>query len=140
MGNWGSIILTGIASAALVYYILPDNMELRGHAFTKWGVLGAIMVGLTVGTLISMITEYYTSMHKKPVKFIIQQSSTGHATNIIGGLSVGMESTFLPILVLAAGIWGSYMCAGLIRCCNCCCWNDGYYSDATCHRCIRTNC
>ena len=113
MGNWGSIILTGIASAALVYYILPDNMELRGHAFTKWGVLGAIMVGLTVGTLISMITEYYTSMHKKPVKFIIQQSSTGHATNIIGGLSVGMESTFLPILVLAAGIWGSYMCAGL---------------------------
>ncbi len=113
MGNWGSIILTGIASAALVYYILPENMELRGHAFTKWGVLGAIMVGLAVGTLISMITEYYTAMNKKPVKFIIQQSSTGHATNIIGGLSVGMESTFLPILVLAAGIWGSYMCAGL---------------------------
>jgi K(+)-stimulated pyrophosphate-energized sodium pump len=113
MGNWGSIILTGLASAALVYYILPENMELRGHAFTKWGVLGAIIVGLAVGTLISMITEYYTAMHKKPVKFIIQQSSTGHATNIIGGLSVGMESTFLPVMVLAAGIWGSYMCAGL---------------------------
>lgn len=113
MGNWGSIILTGLASAALVYYILPENMELRGHAFTKWGVLGAIMVGLAVGTLISMITEYYTAMNKKPVKFIIQQSSTGHATNIIGGLSVGMESTFLPIMVLAAGIWGSYICAGL---------------------------
>lgn len=113
MGNWGSIILTGLASAALVYYILPENMELRGYAFTKWGVLGAIVVGLAVGTLISMITEYYTAMNKKPVKFIIQQSSTGHATNIIGGLSVGMESTFLPIMVLAAGIWGSYMCAGL---------------------------
>ncbi len=113
MGNWGSIILTGIASSALVYFILPENMELRGHAFTKWGVLGAIMVGLAVGTLISMITEYYTAMNKKPVKFIIQQSSTGHATNIIGGLSVGMESTFLPVMVLAAGIWGSYMCAGL---------------------------
>ena len=113
MGNWGSIILTGLASAALVYYILPEQMELRGHAFTKWGVLGAIVVGLAVGTLISMITEYYTAMNKKPVRFIIQQSSTGHATNIIGGLSVGMESTFLPIMVLAAGIWGSYMCAGL---------------------------
>ncbi len=113
MGNWGSIILTGLASAALVYYILPENMELRGHAFTKWGVLGAIIVGLVVGTLISMITEYYTAMNKKPVRFIIQQSSTGHATNIIGGLSVGMESTFLPVMVLAAGIWGSYMCAGL---------------------------
>jgi K(+)-stimulated pyrophosphate-energized sodium pump len=113
MGNWGSIILTGLASTALVYYILPEHMELRGHAFTKWGVMGAIIVGLVVGTLISMITEYYTAMNKKPVRFIIQQSSTGHATNIIGGLSVGMESTFLPVMVLAAGIWGSYMCAGL---------------------------
>ncbi len=44
---------------------------------------------------------------------IVRQSSTGHATNIIGGLAVGMESTFLPILVLAGGIWGSYSCAGL---------------------------
>ncbi len=44
---------------------------------------------------------------------IIRQSATGHATNVIGGLAVGMESTLLPILVLAAGIWGSYACAGL---------------------------
>ena len=113
MGNWGSIIFTAIASAALVYYILPENMSLRGHEFTKWGVLGAIMVGLVVGALMSIITEYYTAMGRRPVRSIIQQSSTGHATNVIGGLAVGMESTFLPILVLAAGIWGSYMCAGL---------------------------
>jgi K(+)-stimulated pyrophosphate-energized sodium pump len=113
MGNWGSIILTAIASVALVYYILPENMILRGHEFTKWGVLGAIVVGLIVGALISMITEYYTAMGKRPVNSIIQQSSTGHATNVIGGLAVGMESTFLPILVLAAGIYGSYYCAGL---------------------------
>jgi K(+)-stimulated pyrophosphate-energized sodium pump len=71
------------------------------------------MVGLVVGALISIITEYYTAMHRRPVDSIIQQSSTGHATNVIGGLAVGMESTFLPILVLAAGIWGSYYCAGL---------------------------
>jgi K(+)-stimulated pyrophosphate-energized sodium pump len=113
MGNWGSIILTGIASVALVYYVLPETMQLRGHEFTKWGVLGAIVVGLVVGTLISIITEYYTAMNKRPVNSIIQQSSTGHATNIIGGLAVGMESTFLPILVLAGGIWGSYYFAGL---------------------------
>lgn len=113
MGNWGSIILTGAASIGLVYYILPEQMSLRGHEFTKWGVLGAIVVGLVVGALISMITEYYTAMNKRPVNSIIQQSSTGHATNVIGGLAVGMESTFLPILVLAAGIWGSYYCAGL---------------------------
>jgi len=113
MGNWGSIVLTALASIGLVYYILPDTMMLRNHEFSKWGVLGAIGVGLVVGTLMSIITEYYTAMGKRPVKSIIRQSSTGHATNVIGGLAVGMESTFLPILVLAGGIWGSYECAGL---------------------------
>ena len=113
MGNWGSIILTALASVGLVYFILPETMTLRGLEFTKWGVLGAIAVGLAVGTLMSMITEYYTAMGKRPVMSIIRQSSTGHATNVIGGLAVGMESTCLPILVLAAGIWGAYACAGL---------------------------
>lgn len=113
MGNWGSIILTALACVGLVYYILPQSMSLRGDVFTKWGVLGAIGVGLAVGTLMSIITEYYTAMGKRPVISIIHQSSTGHATNVIGGLAVGMESTLLPILVLAAGIWGSFECAGL---------------------------
>lgn len=128
MGNWGSIVLTAIASAALVYYILPDtSIYLRRDfvlnnpaeivpgavAITRNGVMGAILVGLAVGTLMSMITEHYTAMHKGPVKSIIRQSATGHATNVIGGLAVGMESTLLPVLVLAAGIWGSYSCAGL---------------------------
>jgi K(+)-stimulated pyrophosphate-energized sodium pump len=113
MGNWGSIVLTAIASIGLVYFILPETMVLRNIEFTKWGVLGAIGVGLTVGTLMSIITEYYTAIGKRPVLSIIRQSSTGHATNVIGGLAVGMESTCLPILVLAGGIWGSYTCAGL---------------------------
>jgi K(+)-stimulated pyrophosphate-energized sodium pump len=113
MGNWGSIIITAIACIGLVYFILPETMTLRNFEFTKWGVLGAIAVGLVVGTLMSIITEYYTAMGKRPVLSIIRQSSTGHATNVIGGLAVGMESTFLPILVLAGGIWGSYQCAGL---------------------------
>ena len=113
MGNWGSIVLTAIASAGLVYWLLPETMTLRGIGFSKWGVMGAIGVGLAVGTLMSIITEYYTAMGKRPVLSIIRQSSTGHATNVIGGLAVGMESTFLPILVLAGGIWGSFECAGL---------------------------
>ncbi|MFI5156929.1 MAG: sodium/proton-translocating pyrophosphatase, partial [Chitinophagales bacterium] len=113
MGNWGSIVLTALASVGLVYFILPETMTLRGIEFTKWGVLGAIGVGLTVGTLMSMITEYYTAMGKPPVMSIVRQSSTGHATNVIAGLAVGMQSTFLPILVLAGGIWGSFECAGL---------------------------
>ncbi|RYD91745.1 MAG: MFS transporter, partial [Sphingobacteriales bacterium] len=106
-------LLQSGAAAGLVYWLLPEQMDLRGVAFTKWGVLGAIGVGLAVGALMSIITEYYTAMGKRPVMSIIKQSSTGHATNVIGGLAIGMESTFLPILVLAGGIWGSYACAGL---------------------------
>jgi K(+)-stimulated pyrophosphate-energized sodium pump len=113
MGNWGSIVLTAIVSYFLVSYLMPDDMVLRDIHFSKNGVIGAIMVGLAVGTLMSMITEYYTAMGKRPVLSIIRQSSTGSATNIIGGLAVGMESTFLPILVLAAGIYGAHACAGL---------------------------
>jgi K(+)-stimulated pyrophosphate-energized sodium pump len=113
MGNWGSIILTAIAAYFLTVWILPDSMSLRDFGFTPMGVFGAIVVGLVVGTLMSIITEYYTAMGKRPVNSIIRQSATGHATNVIGGLAVGMESTFLPILVLAAGIYGSFAFAGL---------------------------
>ncbi|HEY0769474.1 MAG TPA: sodium-translocating pyrophosphatase, partial [Sphingobacteriaceae bacterium] len=114
MGNWGSIILTAIASYFLVDFILPaGDMYLRGFAFDKLDVFAAIVVGLVVGTLMSIITEYYTAMGKRPVMSIVRQSGTGHATNVIGGLAVGMESTFLPILVLAGGIYGSYAFAGL---------------------------
>jgi len=113
MGNYGSMILTAVVCYFLVGNVLPETMYLRGLEFTRNGVIGAIGVGLVVGVLMSIITEYYTAMGKRPVLSIIKQSSTGHATNIIGGLAIGMESTFLPILVLAAGIFGSFYCAGL---------------------------
>ncbi|WP_183556913.1 sodium-translocating pyrophosphatase [Mucilaginibacter sp. SP1R1] len=126
IGNWASIILTAIATYFVVQWMLPNDSfhmvrdEDANHAikagsliFTKNGVFMSIVVGLIVGTLMSIITEYYTAMGKRPVLSIIRQSSTGHATNIIGGLAVGMESTVLPILVLASGIYGSYHFAGL---------------------------
>ena len=114
LGNWGSIVLTLIASYFLVGAVLPDTtMEIRGVEFTRMDVFFAIVTGLVVGALMSTITEYYTAMGKRPVMSIIRQSATGAATNIIGGLAVGMESTVLPILVLAAGIYTSYHFAGL---------------------------
>jgi K(+)-stimulated pyrophosphate-energized sodium pump len=116
-GNWISILLTVGASYFLIDYMLPagELVLSRGGSigFTKMGVFGAVVIGLIVGALMSAITEYYTSMGKRPVNSIIKQSSTGHATNIIGGLSLGMESTVAPILVLAAGIYGSFLSAGL---------------------------
>jgi K(+)-stimulated pyrophosphate-energized sodium pump len=113
MGNYGSIVLTAIACFFLTSYILPAEMTLRGFTFSNTQVFYSILVGLVVGTLMSVITEYYTAMGKRPVMSIVKQSATGHATNIIGGLAMGMESTFLPILVLAGGIFGSYYFAGL---------------------------
>jgi K(+)-stimulated pyrophosphate-energized sodium pump len=113
MGNWSSILFTGIASFFVVKYMLPETLSIRGYEFTNMDVFYAIILGLVVGTLMSIITEYYTAMGKRPVLSIIKQSGTGHATNIIGGLAVGMESTVLPILVLAGGIYGAYEFAGL---------------------------
>src|SRR5690554_4221963 len=116
-GNWISMGLTVVMSYFLIDYLLPDGdlvMVREGSiSFTKMGVFGAVFIGLIVGALMSIITEYYTAMGRRPVNSIIKQSSTGHATNIIGGLAVSMESTVLPILVLAGGIFTSYMMAGL---------------------------
>ncbi|MFM8440883.1 MAG: V-type H(+)-translocating pyrophosphatase, partial [Acidobacteriota bacterium] len=113
LGNWSSVILTTVACYFLVQWMLPANMTLRGHDITRDGVFYAILVGSIVGALMSIVTEYYTAMGKRPVLSIVRQSDTGAATNIIGGLSVGMESTFIPILILASGIYASYHFAGL---------------------------
>jgi K(+)-stimulated pyrophosphate-energized sodium pump len=113
IGNWTSIILVVIASYPLVMWLLPEQLNIRGFAFQNIDVFYAIVVGSIVGALMSLITEYYTAIGMKPVNSIVNQSSTGHATNIIGGLSVGMESTVFPILVLASGIVFSYSFAGL---------------------------
>jgi K(+)-stimulated pyrophosphate-energized sodium pump len=113
LGNWASMLITVIASYFIVMWMLPDTLSLRGYEFSKLNVFLAIVVGTVVGAVMSIVTEYYTAMGKAPVLSIIQQSSTGHATNIIGGLAVGMKSTVIPILTLAAGIMGSYYFAGL---------------------------
>lgn len=112
-GNIISIVLTVIASYPLVKWMLPETLNLRGYEFTSTSVFIAILIGSIVGAIMSWITEYYTAMGKRPVNSIIQQSATGHATNIIGGLSVGMESTVIPTITLAAGIMSSYYFAGL---------------------------
>ena len=113
LGNWLSMGLTALTSYFLVKHLLPSHLLLRGVLFEPMHVFYSILLGLVVGALMSLITEHYTSMGRRPVLSIVRRSATGHATNIIGGLSVGMSSTMLPILVLAGGIYGAYALAGL---------------------------
>ncbi len=119
-GNWFSIILTGIASYFVIQKMLPADINMKifkdgefiQYATTSTNVFYSVIVGLVVGAIISMITEYYTALGTKPVLSIIRQSATGAATNIIAGLSVGMMSTWLPTVLFAMAIWAAYSLAG----------------------------
>lgn len=113
IGNWSSIILVVLASLPLCLWMLPETMVLRDYEFSNLDVFIAILIGSIVGALMSWITEFYTAMGRKPVLSIVHQSSTGHATNIISGLAMGMQSTVVPAIILASGIVISYTFAGL---------------------------
>jgi len=117
MGNWTSILLTVISCYFLIQYMLPEviHMKFFGEGYkeiSRMNIFYSTIVGLAVGGLISAFTEYYTGLGKKPVLNIVQNSSTGAATNIIAGLATGMKSTASSVLLFALAIWGSYSLAG----------------------------
>ncbi len=117
LGNWTSIILTLAASYFLIDWMLPSTISMNffGEGIKQIpsiNVFYSSIIGLAVGALISAVTAHFTSLGKKPVLDIVQNSSTGAATNIIAGLAVGMKSTFLSVLLFAAAIYGSYALAG----------------------------
>ena len=98
----------------LITNLLPAEWVMGDATYTAMGVFYASLIGLLCGLGIGFVTEYYTGFNKKPVMEISRQSAKGGAaTNIIAGLGVGMRSTMLPILFLAAAILGAYHFAGL---------------------------
>ena len=107
-----SFILIGVIYF-LIQNILPVNFTLNGLSYTNTGVFIATIIGLFAGLGIGVITEHYTGTHTSPTNSIVKQSLTGPATNIIAGLGVGMQSTAIPILIIAASIIGAYQFAGL---------------------------
>lgn len=114
--NIGEFLSAGImivVSWFLIQQFLPEAWTYNGKEFTSTGVFIATIVGLLAGLGVGKITEYYTGTGTKPVTSIVKQSVTGPATNIIAGLGVGMMSTAVPILLIAAGIILSFHFAGL---------------------------
>lgn len=113
-GEFISAALMLVATYFIVDWMLPASWtDAKGTVFTSLGVFWAVIIGLVAGLAIGIITEFYTGTGTKPVRSIVNQSLTGAATNIIAGLGVGMQSTALPVLVLAAGIMGAHHFAGL---------------------------
>ena len=104
-----SVIVATVLSAI---GFIPVTMAFDGGEFDFWNLYGSALIGLAVTFLLVAITEYYTGTRWKPVKDIAKASQTGHATNIIAGLAVGMQATALPVLVIAVGIVSSYYAAG----------------------------
>jgi len=118
VGRGGSI-MNALYKAILVATVLsavgfiPVTMAFDGGKFSFGDLYGAAVVGLVVTFLLVAITEYYTGTRWRPVKSISASSQTGHATNIISGLAVGMQATALPVIVIAAGILVAHHFAGL---------------------------
>ena len=107
----GLIASSGVAILAFIpitFWLMKGN-----GIYASWRIYLASLIGIIVTALMVVITEYFTATKYKPVRSIAKASETGHATNIISGLAVGMMSTALPIIVIAGGIIGAYELSGL---------------------------
>jgi K(+)-stimulated pyrophosphate-energized sodium pump len=118
VGRGPNAIINALYKAVIVATLLsaagfiPVTLAFDGGKFSFWQLYGSAMIGLGVTFLLVAITEFYTGTRWNPVKSIAEASQTGHATNIIAGLAVGMRATALPVITIAAGIIGAYYAAG----------------------------
>ena len=119
LGKGDNAVINALYKAVLVATVLsalgfiPITMAFDGGAFSFSDLYISALVGLIVTFLLVAITEYYTGTRWNPVKAIAKASQTGHATNIIEGLAIGMQATALPVIVISAGILVAHHFAGL---------------------------
>ncbi len=108
-----SFLFAGL-TAALFYALRAHEIRIEGAPFAQpWGIYWAVVSGLVLGIIIGKVTEHYTSESRRHARDIAAQSETGAATNIIHGLAVGMQSTALPMVLIAVAVFGAYWFAGL---------------------------
>jgi K(+)-stimulated pyrophosphate-energized sodium pump len=118
VGKGPNAIMNALYKAVIVATMLsalgfiPVTLAFDGGKFSFWNLYGPALIGLAVTFLLVAITEYYTGTRWNPVKSIAEASQTGHATNIIAGLAVGMRATALPVVTIAVGIISAYYAAG----------------------------
>ncbi len=114
--NLGTFSAAGLMIAAtfgLAYWLVPNGITMGGTTYAWTGICFAVVAGLIAGTLVGVVTEYYTAESKAPARKIAEESETGPATCIIAGLALGMKSTAFPVLLICGAIIASYMSAGL---------------------------
>ena len=108
-----TVIISLIGFLGVTFALFPDGLALGSTIYSPVSLFLATTVGILVTALIVITTEYYTSVAFQPVRHIAKSSVTGHATNIIAGLAVGMRATALPVIFIALGIIISYSLVGL---------------------------
>src|SRR5256886_155567 len=113
----GGVVTSAIISAVLfgpaTHYLFPTGIMVSGQMRSPTQLYWASVVGLIMTAVVVVITNYYTSMHYRPVQKIARASETGHATNIIAGLAVGQHATALPVGFIAIAILLSFHFGGL---------------------------
>ncbi|RKY95681.1 MAG: sodium-translocating pyrophosphatase, partial [Ignavibacteriae bacterium] len=112
-GTFTADILMLLFIYPIALYFIPEPIVIGTVSISALGIFLTTGAGLLCGFAIGLITEYYTSDNRGPTKWVAEQSKTGHATNIIAGLSLGMTSTMFPILLIASTIMISFSIAGL---------------------------
>lgn len=113
MGTMGAGVLLAVACYPIISRLAPAEFTISGVTYASMGIYWSVLAGLVAGILIGVFTEFHTAEGRRPVTKIAEASKTGAATNIIGGIGVGMISTVLPVLCLAAAILTSHHLAGI---------------------------
>ncbi|MFN8701012.1 MAG: sodium-translocating pyrophosphatase [Rhodospirillales bacterium] len=115
MALYKALIVTGVISTGLIFVVTQQyvGLDTKIGDSTGFGMFVCALVGMGVTALLVWITEYYTGTEYRPVRSVAHASQTGHGTNVIQGLAVSLESTFLPVVVICVGILVAHITGGL---------------------------